>query len=152
MRVLSYNEFYKRTTEVQKAKKIFGELTEKNVSKAFEAYQEILADEAADVFISTAFGGRRAKTWVDKFGRPKCEACGADMRLFPRKINESPEVMVGGNWKSLWVCPECDNELWSEWEWFEWMEALRKDKDIPVKVSEKKEEKANRTPCGGCGK
>jgi hypothetical protein len=120
---LTFEEFSKRTQEVLKAQKIFGEFTN-NISTAFAIYQDILADEQMDVFISTAIAGNQAMTPMDDFERPKCPECGTGLRLkLGAKDSEEKE------WNSAWVCTQCLAEFYSEKTAQEWKNELKR-KDV----------------------
>jgi hypothetical protein len=92
MKILNLEEFQNRINEVAKSRKIFIEsgLT-KNISHAFQLYQEVLKDNEMEVFIS-------GKEHPFNKLRPKCK-CGLEMRLnpMPRKIN-------GTVYPSTWIC------------------------------------------------
>jgi hypothetical protein len=81
MKKMTHEEFIQRTNEVAKANRIFGNLTDNNISLSFQMYQEILAEEKMEVFISTSMGGNRRPTPMDAYERPKCPECHLDMRL-----------------------------------------------------------------------
>lgn len=120
MKKLTFEEFNKRTQEVLKAQKIFGEFTS-NISTAFAMYQEILAEEQIAVFISTAEGGSRAMSYIDDYERPKCPECDIDLRL---RLN--PIDADGKPWNTAWVCVQCQAEFYSEKTVPEWMAELKK--------------------------
>ena len=124
MKKLSYAEFQNRVNEVSKAAKIFAPLTN-NISEAFKLYQEVLAEEKMEVFISTSVGGNRPMTAIDEYERPKCPECDIDLRLkvFPLDAD-------GTRWNTAWVCVKCQAEFYSEKTVPEWMNELRK-KDVP---------------------
>jgi len=125
MKKLNYAEFQKRISEVNKAAKIFAPLTN-NISEAFKIYQEVLAEEQLEVFVSTAVMGKQAMTPMDDFERPKCPECDLDLRL---KV--SPVDAEGVKWNTAWVCVQCQAEYYSDKTVGEWMQELRK-----VNVSE----------------
>ena len=116
---MTFEEFSKRTTEIAKANKIFGNLTDNNISISFAIYQEILAEETMEVFVSTAAGGNRAPTPMDAHVRPKCPECDVDLRL---KIG--PIDADGKRWETAWVCTKCLAEFYSEKTVDEWMKEL----------------------------
>jgi uncharacterized protein with PIN domain len=123
MKKLTYEEFQKRTQEVLKAQKIFGNLTD-NISVSFAIYQEVLAEEKMDVFVSTSVGGNRPMTAIDEFDRPRCPECDIELRM---KVN--PQDVDGKQWNTSWVCIKCQAEFYSEKTVGEWMQELRK-KDV----------------------
>jgi hypothetical protein len=123
MKKMNYEEFQKRVTEVNKAAKIFAPLTN-NISDAFKIYQEVLAEEQMEVFVSTAVMGKQAMTPMDDFERPKCPECQNELRL---KLGAKDSE--GKDWNSSWVCTQCLAEFYSEKTAQEWMNEL-KCKDV----------------------
>ena len=123
MKKLNYEEFQKRVTEVNKAAKIFAPLTN-NISEAFKLYQEVLAEEQMEVFVSTAMMGNKPMTPMDNFERPKCPECQNELRL---KLGAKDQD--GKEWNSSWVCTQCLAEFYSEKTAQEWMNELRR-KDV----------------------
>lgn len=123
MKKLNYAEFQKRISEVNKAAKIFAPLTN-NISEAFKIYQEVLAEEQLEVFVSTAVMGNRAITPMDDFERPRCPECDLDLRL---KV--FPVDADGVKWNTAWVCVQCQAEFYSEKTVEEWMQELKR-KDV----------------------
>lgn len=124
MKKLAYEEFQKRTQEVLKAQRIFGNFSD-NISVSFAIYQEVLAEEKMEVFISTSVGGKRPLTAIDEYDRPKCPDCTIDMRLRVEAVDEN-----GKHWNTAWVCVKCQAEFYSENTVGEWMRELKK-KDVP---------------------
>ena len=104
MKLMPYQEFEDRVQALQRARRIFGELTGNNITKAFEAYQEILAETERPAQLTTAEHGSRAPTIVDAYGRPKCPDCGSDM--FIRRVPPNPEDI-----KAQLVCENEDCDL-----------------------------------------
>jgi len=121
MKKLTFEEFTKRTHEIAKAHKIFNNLTDDNISISFAMYQEILAEEKMEVFISTAEGGNRPMSFVDDFERPKCPECDTELRL---RLN--PMDADGKPWNTAWVCTQCQAEFYSNKTVPELMEELKK--------------------------
>lgn len=89
MKILSRAEFDDRVEAVQRATRIFGELTDGNITLAFQAYQEILAETERELQLNTVDHGGRSPTPVDDIGRPTCPDCGADMML--RRVPDNRE-------------------------------------------------------------
>ena len=123
MKKLNYEEFSKRIEEVNKAARIFAPLTN-NISEAFKIYQEVLAEEQMEVFVSTAMMGNKPMTPMDDFERPKCPECQNELRL---KLGAKDQD--GKEWNSSWVCTQCLAEFYSEKTAQEWMNELRR-KDV----------------------
>jgi uncharacterized protein with PIN domain len=123
MKKLTYTEFMVRINEVNKARKIFihSGITD-NITKAFELYQEILADDELkqDVSVSTHIMGRRAQTIFDDYQRPKCPECNIDLRI---RLNPTDEN--GKQWNTAWVCETCYAEFYSDNTVNDWMRELK---------------------------
>ena len=124
MKKLTAEEFQERIEALARARKIFGPLTENNITRAFEAYQEILAEQERDIFLSTQTEGRRPRTMMDLYERPRCPDCGSNM-LF-RVLPENPEGI-----KTQLVCEsrKCKTILNSENDIRWWMTILRRKTD-----------------------
>ena len=107
MKKLTHKEFEERVRAINKARGIFikSGLT-KNISIAFELYQEILSDEQRDITVSG-----KPPTLLDGI-RPECERCGESMGLGP--INTVPGNQVEGIWKSHWYCESCDESIFNK--------------------------------------
>ena len=121
MKKLSYEEFNKRTLEVNKAFRIFSPLTN-NMTDALRLYQEVLAEEKMEIFVSAATMGNRPMTPMDDFERPLCPDCNSPMRF--RIIPPNDE-----NVNTQLVCENCDLVLDSEKTIQEWYQMLEKKND-----------------------
>ena len=121
MKEISEEEFRNRAMALQRAEAIFitSGLT-KNITTAFRAYQAIFAEREREIFLSTQFYGNKPKTVMDKYDRPKCPECDADMMF--RQVPENPD-----NIKVQLVCKNerCDTVLNSENDLQWWQETLR---------------------------
>lgn len=126
MKRLTADEFQERIEALSRARKIFCPLTNNNITLAFEAYQEVLADQERDLFLSTQIEGRRPRTMMDLYDRPQCPDCGSNM-LF-RPLPENPEGI-----KTQLVCEskKCKTILNSENDIRWWMTILRRKTDGP---------------------
>ena len=120
MKKMNFKEFQKRVLEVNKATRIFAPLTN-NITDAFKLYQEVLAEEKQEVFISTAMGGNKSISPFDEYERPNCPECETDLRL---RINAKD--VTGKLWKTSWVCEKCNAEFYSDKTVQEWMNELEK--------------------------
>ncbi len=120
MKRLTFEEFSHRVNEYNKAARIFAPLT-KNIVDAFKIYQEVLAEEKMEVFLSTEILGNRPMTVMDDFERPQCPDCGTDMRfrIIPPNDDGILTQLVCGN-------DECDTVLDSNMSIFDWMKVLEK--------------------------
>jgi predicted RNA-binding Zn-ribbon protein involved in translation (DUF1610 family) len=138
MKQLTKEEFHDRVEAVQRARHIFSNLTEGNINKSFQAYQDIFAERERAIFLSTTVLGHRMRTVMDKYNRPKCPECGQDMMF--RVLTENKEGI-----KVQLVCQNagCDTVLNSteSLEW--WQEQLRiknESEGTNSKVTEGKQE------------
>jgi hypothetical protein len=120
MKKLNFNEFQNRINEVNKAYRIFSPLTN-NMTESFRLYQEVLAEEKMEVFISTAVGGTRPPSPLDDFVRPKCPECQTSLRLRVEAKDEN-----GKEWNTSWVCENCKAEFYSNKTVQEWMNELQR--------------------------
>lgn len=120
MKTMNYNEFQHRILEVNKAYRIFNPLTN-NMTEAFRLYQEVLAEEKMEVFISTAVSNR-PMTPIDDYERPLCPDCNSPMRF--RVLQPNNEGV-----NTQLVCEGCDLVLDSEKTIQEWYQLLEKKND-----------------------
>lgn len=120
MNKLTQQEFQDHIGAVARARKIFINLTEGNITNAFTLYQEVLAEQERELILSTLTSGNRPPALFDKFERPKCPDCRTDMRF--RHVPINPEMV-----RVQLVCenPECDLVLNSTKSIEEWVEILR---------------------------
>ena len=123
MKTLTKEEFHERAKALQRAKKIFLDsgLTN-NITNAFIEYQEIFAEREREIFISTMVGGNQPKTFMDRYERPKCPECGANMRF--RLVYPNSEGIL-----TQLVCESCDTVLNDSHNLAWWQKNLRKVED-----------------------
>ena len=131
MKKLTHTEFQHWVNEVNKAYRIFSPLTN-NMTEAFRLYQEVLAEERMEVFVSTA-AGNRPLTPLDDFERPLCPDCNSPMRF--RIIPPNDE-----NVNTQLVCENCDLVLDSEKTIQEWYKILEKKSDSGLPENTEKTE------------
>lgn len=132
MKKINFEEFQKRVNEVNKAGKIFAPLTN-NITDAFTLYQEILAEERMEVFVSVGVMGSRPLTPMDDFERPLCPDCNSPMRF--RIIPPNDEGV-----NTQLVCENCDLVLDSEKTIQEWYQILEKKSDSGIPENAEKTE------------
>ena len=132
MKRLNFNEFNNRVNEVNKAYRIFKPLTN-NMTEAFRLYQEVLAEERMELFVSTEVMGNRPITPMDDFERPLCPDCNSPMRF--RIIPPNDE-----NVNTQLVCENCDLVLDSEKTIQEWYKILEKKSDSGILENTEKTE------------
>lgn len=121
MKELTKEEFEERMAAISRANRIFIESgITNNISIAFDLYQQVFAEREREIFISTHIMGNREKTMMDRYERPKCPECGADMMF--RSVPENAEQI-----KVQLVCsnPKCDTVLNSENNLDWWMKELK---------------------------
>jgi predicted lactoylglutathione lyase len=94
------------------------------MTDAFRLYQEVLAEEKMEVFISTATGGSKPQTPIDDYERPKCPECDVELML---RLNVKD--IDGKVWNTSWFCQKCLTDYYSEKTPQEWMHELRR-KDV----------------------
>jgi hypothetical protein len=120
MKTMTFDEFSKRVNEVAKARKIFIPTVTNNISMAFDLYQEVLAEEKMEVFVTTAMGGNRSLEPMDDFETPKCPECQSSMRM--RVMAKDAD---GKEWPTSWYCTTCFSEYYSEKTIADWMKELK---------------------------
>lgn len=114
MKKLTRIEFQDRVLAVARARKIFihSGLTN-NITKAFELYQEVLAEQERPLTLESDFMNHHP-TLLDEFIAPKCPDCGLNLRLRRIDIPKGKQNVFG--WRSAWLClgPECIHEEYME--------------------------------------
>jgi len=115
MKVLTFEEFQQRTNEVIKAQRIFvGSGITKNITTAFTLYQEILADEQFDLFVTNK------QTPFANITRPLCSECNEELKLDP-----APRLVNGEEFLSTWICSNCGAEFYTKKTPRQWYEELK---------------------------
>lgn len=134
MKRISFEEFRDRTETIARARKIFIPHVTKNVSVAFELYQEVLAEQERVRFLSTVTGGKISMSWLDQYERPKCPECQEPLYLRVITIVKGPGNWEG--WKTCWECigSSCIYEEYSRKSIGEWMRELKK---MALKIEQK---------------
>lgn len=124
MRKLTYEEFNDRINAEQRARRIFIHMTAGDISKAFEAYQLILAETNRPINIPADSMQGMTGSEFDILPRPNCPYCGISM--FIRGVPANTEDV-----KSQLVCsnPICDTVLDSALSILEWRDLLKKMKE-----------------------
>jgi hypothetical protein len=124
MNKLSKGEFQDRIEAVSRARNIFINLTEGNITSAFILYQSILAETERTEALSTLNSGNRIPSPLDKYERPKCPECGGPLMF--RILQENP---AGINTQLVCEHPMCDTVLNSDKDIIWWEEELRKEQN-----------------------
>ena len=120
---LTHEEFSERTKAINRALKIFGHMTDNDITRAFTAYQLVLAETPRPIFLNTEKHGSRSPTILDKYERPKCPDCGADMMI--RRVPPNDE---GVNTQFVCSNDACDTVLDSEMTLQEIINELEQEK------------------------
>jgi hypothetical protein len=126
MKKLTQEEFNDRVQAIHRAKKIFSALTKGNITNAFIAYQEILAEQERQINISAKQAIGMTSSPFNNLERPKCPECGEVMNLRPVQPNDE-----GINSQLVCANPKCDTVLDSELTLQQWMEKLGGIKRLP---------------------
>jgi hypothetical protein len=118
MKELSQEEFTDRIGALERAKRIFPDVV--NIPERFRLYQEVFAEREREIFVTTQMYGNRPRTIMDRYDRPKCTECGADMAF--RQVPENKEGI-----KVQLVCmnEKCDTVLNSDNDIMWWMKQLK---------------------------
>lgn len=118
---MTLEEFEDRVKALNRARRIFGNLTDGNITAAFEAYQAIFAEREREIFLTSMMKPVNSMSeQLNLYERPKCE-CGHDMmfRLVPDNAEGIKTQLVCTNSK-------CDIVLDSKYSLNEWMGILKK--------------------------
>lgn len=177
MKRLTLLEFNDRMEAMLRARKLFQSLKDQkcphckkefkaplNVTKIFQAYQELVAEQDRVVFINTyamPYMPERATaiSGLDQNKRPKCPKCSKPMLFMPHIGQMGPKGNPAG-WQTGWSCPDTpleDKECWyihySKKPVSYWMELIKKG-PITQLVLEAKDDKVElKRPCDKpCGK
>ena len=124
MKEMSKSEFVDRASSILRARKIFVPHITKNISIAFEIYQELLAENKRQLELQAT----RSRDFGPLMGliRPSCPDCGAELGLRLIGCPKGRKNMHG--WRSSWVCPndECCYEEFSKKDLQGWVDTLEK--------------------------
>lgn len=121
MKKMTFEEFQKRLIEVDKARKIFNNLTGDNITNSFMVYQEILASEQMPANISSEQANRTPEV-LDDYLKKTCPECGMDMVIRAMVKDEEGKV-----WPIAWHCPSCFAMYYSEKDFGEIMREAQRD-------------------------
>jgi len=147
-----------RNDAIHRANRIFGNITDNNVSDSFAIYQEILAEWEREIRLDTRVNGYRGQLLLDHMvERPICPDCRKE--LFLISVNDSTGNQIEGSpeAKSFWACRDTncgyESELTNKTK-YDWiMELPRKNTDKEIKViTERNREIDKLMPeCPKCG-
>jgi len=133
VKTLTFDEYQERLQAIQRARRIFSSLTGNNITKSFAAYQEILAEQERDAFVSTKQAGSRSQTFLDEYERPECPRCGKEL-LLRGNLNRLNKKQNTKGWETCWFCPDsfleegCFHEEYSYKSISDWLNILKKKK------------------------
>jgi hypothetical protein len=120
MKKLTHKEFVDRINAVQRAKRIFVDTNiTNNITAAFKVYQEVLAEQEREIYLSTKAGLDRPLSIFDEYIMPTCPECKAVMGI--RQVPENEEGV-----KTQLVCSKCDTVLSSENNLQWWLSILER--------------------------
>lgn len=129
MRKLTYDEFHDRIGAFHRARRIFAHMTDNDISKAFEAYQDILAETQRPLGVPAAsMRGMTGSAFDSLKHRPKCPDCGMDMN-----IRAVPQNLEGVRTQLVCADPKCPVVLDSELTVSGWYELLKTMSDATDK-------------------
>ena len=122
MKNLTSAEFNDRIVAVAKARRIFIDsgVANKNISTAFILYQEVLAETERQLTLSSNIAGVRNPRIMDRYERPKCPECEAEMFFRTLAVNEE-------GFKTQLICSNdsCDTVLNSILTIEDWTKELK---------------------------
>ena len=121
MKKLTSAEFHDRTQAVLRAAKIFEPVT-KNITIAFQIYQEVLAEQERK--LKLVLERERDYGILGNKVRPICPDCGEGLGLLSIKTKQGRKNVNG--YKSCWVCPDdkCCYEEYSTNTLQDWLKIL----------------------------
>ena len=121
MKRLTAEEFQDRLQAFNRATRIFGQLTDNNITLAFQAYQAILAEQDREIHMDVRKMQGMTGSDMDAYERPKCPDCDSDMGF--RQVPPNDEGIM-----TQLVCMNgsCDVVLDSELTMDQWREVLVK--------------------------
>lgn len=107
MKDLTVDEFNKRARQVRDAYKIFGHITDYNITVAYKIYRDIFEEKDLPEMISYRRHGRLEHVMISPYVRPVCPRCGA--RLHIRNICATKGPSNRNGYRSCWECmkPDC---------------------------------------------
>jgi hypothetical protein len=127
MKELTKEEFADRAQAIANARKIFVPHFTRNISIAFEIYQEMLAEQKRKIVLEK----ERSRDYGPLEGliRPMCPDCEIEMHLRLITCKHGPKNRFG--WRSSWMCPndECCYETFSKKDLQGWIDTLEKKEE-----------------------
>jgi len=117
MKDIDRDDFHKRAQELIKARNIFIPHVTKNITIAWDLYQEMLAEEKMAPRLMSDIDGRQPRTILDDLGRLSCLKCDSEMSL--REIDK-------GKYRSQWECLKCGAVRKSKKTVEQWIQKLMK--------------------------
>ena len=100
---LSPDEFNRRARQVRDAYKIFGHMTEHNITLAYKIYRDIFEEKDLPEIISYSNEhGKLEHLLLSPYVRPKCPKCGSRLNLRHICAKKGPSNING--YRSCWEC------------------------------------------------
>jgi len=104
MKRLAYEGFHDRVEALLRARKIFIPHITKNISIAFEIYQELLAEQERDLYLESE--RQYMYSIISGYIRPLCPDCNSELYLRVIYPEEGPSNTQG--YQSCWICIKDD--------------------------------------------
>lgn len=129
-----------RRDRIKRAKKIFNNLTDNNISDSFEIYNEMLAEFEWEKEHRTSIHGRKLRDYMDYMvKRPRCPECGSELRLAEVNTFEGDRIEEDPDAKTFWMCPrmECgyESQFYKE-SINDWLKKLpQRETDAELKIN-----------------
>lgn len=122
MKNLTSAEFNDRIVAVARARRIFIDsgVANKNITTAFILYQDVLAETERQLTLASSIAGVRNPRIMDRYERPKCPECGAEMFFRTLAVNEE-----GFKTQLLCSVESCDTVLSSTLTIEDWTKELK---------------------------
>jgi hypothetical protein len=106
MKELTKVEFNKRIHQVRDAERIFGHLTDHNVTLAYRIYRDIFEENGLPEALTYSKAGKFHVYSLKPYKRPKCPRCGKPLHL--RYVGVPQGKQNKNGYKSCWECMEKD--------------------------------------------
>jgi len=106
MKELSEREFQKRLHQVRDAQRIFGHMTEQNISLAYRIYRDIFDEKDLPEVLTYRTAGKFHTFSLRPYKRPKCPLCGSALHLRRIGVRQGKANVHG--YKSCWECTKDD--------------------------------------------
>jgi len=147
-----------RNDAINRADRIFGNLTDNNISDSFAIYQEILAEWERSIRHDTRVNGYRGQLLLDHMvKRPICPDCGKELFIILVNDTQRNQIEDAPEAKSFWACKDTDcgyeSELSNKTK-YDWaMELPKKNTEEEIKVITERNREIDKImpECPECG-